>query len=75
MNATRRGQTTKSAIAEHVYEKNEPCDIDWFSFKVIDRERRTGERKLREAIHVYKQQPRMNRDTGIKRSSIWNSVL
>ena len=28
VNATRTGQTTKSAIAEHVYEKNEPLDID-----------------------------------------------
>ena len=73
--ATRTGQTTKSAIAEHVYEKNEPHDIDWSSFKVIDRGRRTRERKLKEAFHIYKQQPKMNRDTGIERSSVWNSIL
>ena len=75
MNATRTGHTTKSAIAEHVYEKNEPHDIDWSSFKVIDRGRRTRERKLREAFHIYKQQSRMNRDTGLERSSVLTSVL
>ena len=42
VNATR---TEKSAIAEHVYEKNEPHDIDWSSFKVIDRQGKEDERK------------------------------
>ena len=64
-----------SAIAEHVYEKNKPHDIDWSSFKVIDRGRRTRERKLIEAFHIYKQRPKMNRDSGIERSSVWNSIL
>ena len=75
MNATRTGLTTKSAIAEHIYEKNEPHDIDWSSFKVINWGRRTRERKLREAFHIYKQRPKMNRDTGIDRRSVWNSIV
>ena len=33
------------------------------------------ERRVREAFHIYKRQPKINRDSGLERSAVWNAVL
>ena len=71
--AIRLGRTEKSAIAEHVH--NTLHEIDWESLSIIDRASWERERKMREALHIGKMKPSMNRDTGIERSAIWNAVI
>ena len=53
--AIRLGQSSKSAIAEHVHEQSMPLEIDWQGMKAIDRARWKRERKIREASHIQKQ--------------------
>ena len=45
--AIRLGQSSKSAIAEHVHEQSMPHEIDWQGMKAMDRERWKRERKIR----------------------------
>ena len=42
---------------------------------VVDRARRQVERRVREAFHIYKRQPKINRESGLERSAVWNAVL
>ena len=72
--AIRLGHCSKSAIAEHVHD-HFPHEVDWSTLRVIDRACRQSERKVREAFHIYKRQPKLNRDVGVERSAVWNSVL
>ena len=73
--AIRLGQTEKSAIADHVHNQVVPHEIDWNSLKVIDRATKKRERKIREAFHIHKRNPGMNRDIGTERSAVWNALL
>ena len=74
--ATRLGQCPKSAVAEHVHSQLEEIhEIDWSTMKVIDRARRTTERRVREALHIHKRKPQINRDNGIERSACWNAFV
>ncbi len=73
--AIRLGQFQKSAVAEHVHNKATPHEIDWSSLQVIDTAFRQTERKIREAMHIHKRKPALNRDQGIERSTVWNAVL
>ena len=73
--AIRLGHCSKSAVAEHVHDCETPHEVDWNSLQVVDRARRRTERKVREAFHIYKRQPAMNRDAGIERSAVWNAIL
>ena len=50
--AFRRNHPEKSAIVEHVLERNESHDIDWTNVRVIDRAIGMKERKLREALMI-----------------------
>ena len=52
-NAIRLGRVVKSALEEHVYEEL-THEIDWSSFKVIDKANQTTERRMREAMHIHK---------------------
>ena len=70
--AIRLGQSSKSAVAEHVHEQSMPHGIDWQGMKAIDRARWKRERKIREAFHNSKRKPQLNRDGGVERSTIWN---
>ena len=72
--AIRLGQCSKSAFAEHVHD-HFPHDVDWSTSQVIDRACRQSERRVREALHIYKRQPKINRDAGVERSAVWNAVL
>ena len=72
--AIRRGQCSKSAIAERVHVHASPHEMDWSTLQV-DRARRQVERRVREAFHIYKRQPKINRDSELERSAVWNAVL
>ena len=73
--ATRLAHTEKSAIAQHVHEQAEPHDIDWQSWRVIDRARGQTERKVREALHIKLRKPGLNRDKGVEYSPTWHAIL
>ena len=73
--AVRLGQCAKSAVAEHVHSSVVPHEVDWSSLQVLDRAERKMEHKIREAFHIYKRKPVMNRDTGVERSQTWNAIL
>ena len=64
--AIRLGQSSKSAIAEHVHEQSMPHEIDRQGMKAINRARWKRERKIREAFHIQKRKPQLNRDGGVK---------
>ena len=63
--AIRLGQSSRSAIAEHIHEQWMPHEIDWQGMKPIDRARWKRERKIREAFHIPKRKPQLNRDGGV----------
>ena len=73
--AVRLGQCAKSAVAEHVHSSVVPHEVDWSNLQVLDRAGRKMERKIREAFHIYKRKPVMNRDTGVDSSQTWNAIL
>ena len=73
--AVRLGQCAKLAVAEHVHSSVVPHEVDWSSLQVLDRAGRKMECKIREAFHIYKRKPVMNRDTGVDRSQTWNAIL
>ena len=73
--AIRLGQCSKSAIAEHVHDHPSPPEMDWSTSQVVDRACRQDEQRVREAFYIYKRQPKINRDTGLERSAVWNAVL
>ena len=69
------GQCSKSAIAEHVHDHPFPHEMDWSTLQVVDCARRQVERRVREAFHIYKRQPKISHDSGLERSAVWNAVL
>ena len=73
--AIRLGRGSKSAIAEHVHNQSSLHEMDWSSLCVIDRASKKKERKIREAFHIYRQKPRLNRDQGVERSAVLNANL
>ena len=73
--AIRLGQSSKSAIAEHVYEQSMRNEIDWQGMKAIDRARWKREQKLREAFHIQKRKPELNREGGVERSTLWKAII
>ena len=40
-----------------------------------DRASKKKERKIRQAFHIYKRKPQINRDQAVERSAVWNVVL
>ena len=66
----RLGQSSKSAIAEHVHEQSMPHEIDWQCTKAIGRARWKRKRKNREAFHIQKRKPQFNLDGGVERSAL-----
>ena len=66
---------SKSAIAEHVHTQDLLHEMDWERLKIIDYACRRSERKVREAFHIHRRNPTINRDGGPERSAVWNAVL
>ena len=69
------GHDSKSASDEHVHNQNPPHEMDWERLKIIDYASRRSEQKVREAFHIHRRSPTINRDCGIERSAVWNAVL
>ena len=66
--AIRLNHPEKSAIAEHVLERNGSHDIDWHNVRVIDRATGMKEQKVREAFAIEERKPAMNRDKSVEKS-------
>ena len=49
--------------------------MDWSTLQVVDCACWQVEHRVREAFHIYKRQPKINRDSGLQRSAVWNAVL
>ena len=47
--------TKNSALAEHVLSYEEPHEINWRSLNVVDTDKNTKERKIREAFQIQKE--------------------
>ncbi len=62
-----------SALSEHQIDSRH--HIDWDSTRIIDRETEYFSRKVREAIHIRRQRPEMNRDGGLELPHIYDCVL
>ena len=73
--AIRLGQSSKSAIAEHVQEQSMPHEIDWQGMKAIYCACWKREQKIREAFHIQKCKPQLNHDSGVEESTIWNAII
>ena len=73
--AIRLGRTEKSAIAEHMHSIREGHENDRESLCIIDGTSWNREQKIREALHIGKRKPSVNRDTGIERSLFWDAIL
>ena len=58
-----------------IYPRRFTHEMDWSTLQVVDRARRQVKRRVREAFHIYKRQPTINRDSGLERSAVWNAVL
>ncbi len=65
--------TLASAVSEHSMREGHP--IDWDSVKIIDRESVDIPRKVREAIHIRRRQPQMNRDGGLELPRVYDCVI
>ena len=65
-NACKRGETERSAIAEHAWSEHHP--IDWEGAAIVDRARRRRELSIKEALHIQltPEQQRFNRDVGLE---------
>ena len=73
--AIRLRESSKSAIAEHVHEQSMRHEIDWQVMKAKDCSRWKRERIIREAFHIQKRKPQLNRDGGVERSTLWNAII
>ena len=73
--AIRLEQSSNSAIAEHVHEQSMPHEIDWQGMKAINHACWKRERKIREAFHIQKRKPQLNRDGDVERSTNWNAII
>jgi len=68
-----KAASSKSAIREHVV--NSGHQIDWDNIKVLDREPKEFPRRVREAIYIKKEGPRLNRDKGLDLDPVWDNLL
>ena len=73
--AVSTGDHKKSALAEHVLSYKKPHEINWRSLSVVDKATNMKERKVREAFHIQKRKPGLNRDKGVEKSTTWDAIL
>ena len=62
-----------SAVSEHSSATTHR--IDWDGVKVLDREDREFPRLVREAIHIRKLSPELNRDQGLELPTLYNALI
>ena len=59
----------------NIHDHPSPYEMDWSNLQVVDRARTQVERRVREVFHIYKRQPKINSDSGLERSAVWNAFL
>ena len=71
----RTGHPELSALADHAIMKDHR--IDWENPKMLDYEKATVPRKIKEAARIHSQRidHRMNKDKGLELSPIWTDLL
>lgn len=65
--------TLTSAVSEH--SQNKGHEIDWDAVRIVEQEPLDFPRKVREALHIRRQKPQMNRDAGLELSPVYDCVL
>jgi len=68
-----RQKQTTTAIREHQSQANH--EIDWEGVKILDKESVDIKRKIKEAIHIRRQRPTLNRDGGYDLPAIFDHLL
>jgi hypothetical protein len=73
--ACNKGDTWKSAIAEHQWDLQH--QVDWDETRVLDRATRPIQLKVKEALHIEKTptNSRLNRDGGYKLPGCWIATM
>ena len=73
--ACNKGDTWKSAIAEHQWDQQH--QVDWDATRVLDRAARPVQLKVKEALHIEKTPAnnRLNRDGGYKLPGCWIATI
>ena len=73
--ACNKGDTWKSAIAEHQWDQQH--QVDWDATRVLDRAARPVQLKVKEALHIKKMPAnnRLNRDGGYELPGCWMKKL
>ena len=66
-------KASSSAIHEHMTNTNH--EMDWNDVKVLERENNTFRRKVKEAIHIKRRTPSLNRDQGLDLPPIYHTLL
>ena len=69
----KRGETEKSAVAEHAWTEEHP--ILWDQTKVIDRANRQDVLRFKEALHIQTSNGHFNRDVGTDIPQCWPALL
>ena len=62
-----------SAVSEHSFDAHHK--IDWDRTKVLDKEDREYPRLVREALHIRKNNPELNRDQGLELPSLYSALI
>ena len=70
---TRDSRIDLSAVAEHAAVNGH--EIDWATAKVIDSAKTTQARKVKEALHIARKAPKMNKDQGMILSASWHGAI
>lgn len=75
MEACKRGETSKSALAEHAWAEGHP--ILWEEISVKDRAKNQIELKVKEGLHIqlHPEGGSINRDMGLDMPGCWRSTL
>jgi len=69
----KRNKQTTSAIRERQSQANH--EIDWEGVKILDKESVDIKRKIKEAIHIRRQRPTLNRDGCYDLPAIFDQLL
>ena len=75
LEACKRGETSKSAVAEHAWDCQQP--IMWNDTTILDRARGQLELRVKEAFHIQLRpnHEHVNRDVGLELPGCWISTL
>ena len=74
-NACNKGDTWKSAIAEHQWDQQD--QVDWDATRVLDRATRPVQLKVKESLHIERTPAnnRLNRDEGYELPGCWIATM